>query len=186
MTGEFIMAGHLGGYIAGGDPDTFYPELWQWMVKNDDMHVCSVLDVGCGDGATLRAFRKLGCHAEGIEGVEQDDALIYRHDCTTGPWESARHYDLVWCCEFVEHVEEQFIPNFLATFKAGRFVAMTHALPGQAGHHHVNTQNSGYWVERMHAAGFDLRDDLKLEARLHAHSYFLRTGMIFQNTASLR
>ncbi len=36
--------------------------------------------------------------------------------------------DLIWCCEFVEHVEEARKDNFLAVFKRGRVVAMTHAL----------------------------------------------------------
>src|SRR5262249_8244967 len=41
---EMIKDGHLGGYIRGGDPGTWCPNLWKWAVQHFDVHV--VLDVG--------------------------------------------------------------------------------------------------------------------------------------------
>src|SRR4051794_28051900 len=35
-------------------------------------------------------------------------------------------------------------------------VAMTHAVPGQAGHHHVDCQPPGYWIERMRLRSYRL------------------------------
>ena len=37
---------HLGGNIAGGDPASFYPGLWAWLVS--EFKVKTVLDIGCG------------------------------------------------------------------------------------------------------------------------------------------
>ena len=179
----FVTAGHLGGYVEGGDPDTWYPTLWAWFV--DELHVNSVLDVGCGDGAALRWWGSEVAVAEGVDGVDQGGYPIFVCDYTTGTFESGRQYDLVWSCEFVEHVEERFVDNFLRTFKAGKYVAMTHAVPGQPGWHHVNCQPSDYWVEKLDGIGYELLDGTTAIARAvaakddAANNYFKQTGLVF-------
>lgn len=179
MTGEFIMQGHLGGYFAGGDPDTLYPEMWQWLIK--ELEITSILDVGCGDGTAMRMFYDYGIHdVEGVDGVPQDTpGRIFAHDYELGPWLPGRHYDLIWSCEFVEHVKEEFVPNFLRTFKHANYVAMTHALPGQTGHHHVNCQPPEYWQEQMFEIGYRPMLEVTAAARLLSHSYFAKTGVIY-------
>ena len=119
----------LGGYLAGGDKATIYPELWDWFV--DDLSVENVLDVGCGEGHALQHFRQRGCTVLGFDGINQPDTMIVEWDFTGGapPEWDVGQVDLVWCCEFVEHVEERYVPNFLATFEAAEMVAMTHAMP---------------------------------------------------------
>jgi hypothetical protein len=185
VTGEFVTAGHLGGYIAGGDPDAWYPQLWDWLVTEHGVR--SVLDVGCGDGATINYFaHPLRCVARGIEGTPQDDPHIVQHDYTRGAYphyESSLFYigpDLVWCCEFVEHVEEQHVPNFLETFKVAPLVLMTHALPGQPGWHHVNCQDDSYWVGQLATIGYSLDEKLTAEARGMTHGYFAQSGLAFR------
>lgn len=179
----FVTDGHLGGYVEGGDPDTWYPNLWAWFL--DTLGIDSVLDVGCGDGAALRWWGSEVARAEGVDGVDQGGYPIFTHDYTTGPWQSGYTYGLVWSCEFVEHVEERFVDNFLETFKAGRYVAMTHAQPGQPGWHHVNCQPSDYWVRALDAIGYDLLEDTTAIARAVAATdeapinYFKQTGLVF-------
>lgn len=156
-----MVEGHLGGYIPGGDPATWYPTLWRALVR--EMGVNTVLDIGCGDGVALAQFLNFGATvAIGVDGMEVDNPLIFQHDFTTGPWErtSKRRFNLVWCCEFVEHVEQRYIPNYLEAFKLGDMVLMTHAIPGQPGYHHVNCQTADYWTGVMAAAGFSLSDKL--------------------------
>jgi SAM-dependent methyltransferase len=187
-----IVDGHLGGYIPGGDPATHYPDLWRWLVEGPE-HVESVLDVGCGDGVALRFFRDtLGIDALGIDGIPQDDPDIIEHDYTTGPFvtaiadEDPDRFALVWSCEFVEHVAEEFIGNFLVTFDLGDLVLMTHAEPGQGGWHHVNLQHSGYWIQRMDEIGFELDGKLTNKtrelARLNesAWNHYGRSGLAFR------
>lgn len=99
------MSQHLGGYVVGGDEATWFPELWAWLVES--MDVSSVLDVGCGDGQAVHEFARLGCTVQGIDGVPQDDPLIVEHDFTQGPYLPDRVFDMIWCCEFVEHIEER-------------------------------------------------------------------------------
>lgn len=174
---------HLGGYIVGGDPATYFPDLWTWFVR--ELGVTSVLDIGCGEGHAVDHFAGLGCRVLGIDGVPQEHQYIQWFDFTQGPLKLFDPFDLVWCCEFVEHVEEQSVPNFLATFRAARMVAMTHADPGQPGHHHVNCQPAEYWIGAMAAAGFRYDETLTWQARGLAAlnrnpiNHFARSGLAF-------
>lgn len=175
----------LGGYLEGGDEATIYPELWTWL--RTEWGISSVLDIGCGEGHALKHFRNLECRVMGIDGIPQDDRDIFEHDYTKGPFPGdVGEYWLGWCCEFVEHVEEKSMPNFLDTFKHCRIVMMTHATPGQAGHHHVNNQTPSYWRGALAATGFLFDRHLTMAAREqaarnpHPSNHFVRSGMAFR------
>jgi SAM-dependent methyltransferase len=183
VSGYLITDGHLGGYMSGGDPNTMYPSLWEWLVELTGAR--SVLDVGCGDGAALRVFRELGVpRAIGVDGIAQEDREIIQHDFSLGQWVPLHPVDLVWSCEFVEHVEAEYLPNFMPALTCGRFLAMTHAVPGQTGYHHVNCQSGEWWVERVEAAGMSYDPELTRHARatvdIVAENYFAHTGLIFR------
>lgn len=183
---------HLGGYFPEGDPGSYCPEMWTWFVEEYDIR--SVIDVGCGSGQALRFFRDLGVVGVGIDGIAQYDPYIIEHDYTTGPWpvrdaqppwSGANDYDLVWSCEFVEHVEERFMPNFLATFALGRYVLMTHAQPGQGGHHHVNCKDDSYWVGALAAMGCAYDAELTAKTKeLTPHGYWPRSGLVFRRASA--
>jgi SAM-dependent methyltransferase len=195
----------LAGYVPGGDPATYYPGLWDWLVGTQEVR--SVIDVGCGEGHALRYFRDRGCKVLGVDGIEQDDPDIVTHDYATDPVASApgviaqngwlpwRRYvggdlnrdgfDLAWSCEFVEHVEERYVPNFLATFQCARLVLMTHAEPGQQGHHHVNCRTGDYWKGALAAFGYQFDAALTEQTRRLAavnpdpHNHYRRSGLAF-------
>jgi hypothetical protein len=42
---------------------------------------------------------------------------------------------------------------------------MTHAVIGQDGYHHVNCQNSDYWVDKITDIGFEYNKNLSLHLR---------------------
>jgi hypothetical protein len=176
-------APHLGGYVAGGDPWTDCTALWSWLVH--DRGVRSVLDVGCGDGYALSYFKAQGCEVLGVEGLPQEWDLIVRHDYITGPYDPGRRFDLCWCCEFVEHVEQRFEHNFMVSFMACELLLMTHACPGQEGHHHVNCQSASYWITRLHP-WFDLDAELTVRARrlCELPNHFARSGLAFRRRPS--
>lgn len=183
----------LGGACEGGDPATYYPELWNMLVT--EQSVKTVIDVGCGEGIAVRYFEELGCAVRGIDGIKQNHSSIGEHDYTLGPFRLpnwASPFDLCWCCEFVEHVEEQFVPNFLATFACCDLVLMTHAWPNQDGHHHVNCQTSDYWKGAMAAIGYQYDYTFTQLARAYAAfnknpwNHFTRSGMAFRKPTTKR
>ncbi len=177
-----LRAGHLGGYVVGGDPASEHPALFAYLVR--ELGVRSVLDVGAAEGLALDAFAELGVERlAGVEGIPLLDPRILRHDYARGPLhvENVGRFDLAWSCEFVEHVEERHVPNFLATFACAELVLMTHALPGHGGHHHVNCRSDDYWVGALAAVGFALDEGLtRLGRALSGSSYFGVSGLAFR------
>jgi SAM-dependent methyltransferase len=178
---------HLGGNVVGGDDCSYVPDVWEWLVA--EFLPTSILDVGCGTGIAVEYFHNMGLDAVGFDGLPQNvlNAVvpIKLHDLNEGPFIS-RKYDMVWCCELVEHVEEQYLPHILKTFKLGEIIAMTHGLPGQGGWHHVNEQLPAYWIDKMQEAGFEYLEELsecsKREIRAHGQwiGWWSR-GLIFRN-----
>lgn len=178
--------GHLGGYVVGGDPATFYPGLFDWLVET--WKIGSVIDVGCGEGHALKYFADKGCTVVGIEGIPQDNPDIIQHDYTDGPL-YPDDADLVWCVEVLEHIEEKYVPNVLKTFSCGKYVMVTHGEPGQPGWHHVNNQTSDYWKGAMAAVGYEFDEVLTAQARGFAsmntdpYNHFRRSGLAFRRRA---
>jgi len=177
---------HLGGFIHGGDGNTWCPEVWQALI--DDFCVRSVIDVGCGEGQALRWFLNKGLDAVGVEGSLAAIALsghgrIVHHDYSNGALLPSQAFDLCWCAEFVEHVEEKHIGNYLATFSSADVVAMTHAAPGQDGWHHVNCQPEAYWIDVMQKYGFvrDIEYSKSLREMTEAE-HVRRSLLVFRKT----
>jgi len=142
--------------------------------------VRSMLDVGCGPGGMVDLARDLGLVVSGIDGdpaVGRPGILI--HDYTSGPLRMAA-VDLIWCVEFVEHVEARYGHNYLETFRAGRVLFLTHALPGQGGHHHVNEQPPDYWIDLLTRNGWAYAVTATETARrISASPFGKATGMIW-------
>lgn len=180
----YVEHGHLGGYTPGGDPATYYPDLWRWLVETQG--VGRVLDIGCGDGVAIDFFRSLGADVTGVEGTPQDHTCIVQWDVTAEHRWGPTGCDLVWCCEFVEHVEERYLPNWLDYLCATPLVLMTHAEPGQAGYHHVNCQPADYWIGVMAAKGFHLDREMTQTTRALAsvntnpYNHYRRSGLAFR------
>lgn len=151
---------HLGGCYPTGDANTTMQDVWGWLMVQ--YNIKSMLDIGCGYGYTAKYFEQFLVHCTGVDGYtpaienKMCGSHIEEHDYTLGELELANHnrWDLGWCAEVVEHIEEQYLPNLMHTFKACDHVCITHAVPGQAGHHHVNCQTSEYWIDRFTESGF--------------------------------
>ena len=93
--------------------------------------------------------------------------------------------DLVHCQELVEHIDEKFLDNLLRSLACGKFIVMTHALPGQGGYHHVNEKPTQYWLEHLarvncHALAEDTNRVRKLAAQDGA-KYLAATGLVLAN-----
>ena len=147
----------------------------------------SMLDVGCGPGGVVSLARSMGIQAFGVDGdntLDRGNLPVFIHDFTTGPVPLKRTFDLCWSVEFVEHVEEKYMDNFVQAFQACRFLMMTYAYPGQGGHHHVNEQDTPYWIDKMTQAGFifepQMTDSIR-RASTMKQRYIRQHGLFFKN-----
>jgi len=123
-----------------------------------------------------------------------------QQDFSKGPLIIDRKFDLAWTCEFVEHVEEEYIPNFMACISSAKYLVMTFATPGQGGHHHVNENTADYWISKMKEFGFsfdsEVTQQLREKAILDAEerrknpncpffiSHFSERGLFFKNDSN--
>lgn len=173
----------LGGNMRYGDNGTFCPKLWSYLI--DRFSIRSMLDVGCGEGHAVHYFRQQNVIAHGIDGLKRNvDRAVTRialHDLTV-----VRYYmpvDLVWSCEVAEHISPDKVDTYINTLSNGNIIAMTHALPGQIGHHHVTCQPAEYWIDKMRGVGYDLapfNDVYRHISGSDAHfNYFTQSGLIF-------
>lgn len=145
---------HLGGNYRWGDPNTHSPKAWDYII--DRFCIKSVLDLGSGTGHAAHYFSTKGLNVIAVDGLQENiDKSVFP---TIGLDLTRQHVntnvDLVHCQELVEHVEERFVDNIINSFKSGKYVCMTHGLPGQGGHHHVNEQPPEYWINLMQLNGF--------------------------------
>ncbi len=126
------------------------PDVWEHLIATFDIK--SVIDVGCGAGFTTKWFKDRLGDAIGVEGdpeaLKKAQCPLVQHDYTVSEYDPKRDFDLGWCAEFVEHVEERYMPNWMATLMRCKYVAMTFATPGQGGYHHVNEQEELYWIHK--------------------------------------
>jgi SAM-dependent methyltransferase len=145
------MTSHLGGHF--GTTAMLLP-TFDFILKN--FNIKSVIDIGCGPGGMTEYINYKNVYCIGIDGdesIEKKDYIIF-HDYIYGPLKLDETFDLAYSTEFLEHVEEKYIPNFIETFKKANYVFCTAAPPGQGGYHHVNEQPLEYWIKIFQENGF--------------------------------
>lgn len=165
-------------------------------ISNDDvgalqliilrLGVRSLVDIGCGTGNMVRWAIDHGLTAVGVDGdfTLKWDVPVVVNDYTKGPAVlPVSKYDLAYSVEFLEHVDAIFMPNYMDTFKRCRYALVTHAVPGQCGHHHVNCQDDGYWILQFQAAGFEpdweITKAVRAASTMH-ENYMRDTGLFFR------
>lgn len=174
---------HVGGNIYQGDPWTFAPSVWRYLI--DRFCVRSVLDVGSGRGHAAHWLSKNGCSVVAID-ASIENVLTAHYptvhcDLLNGPLTCP--VDLVHCQEVAEHIPEAHLSSFISTLCNGEVIVMTHGEPGQPGHHHVNCQPADYWLKHLAASGYNyLPDDAEHIRRLAANDgahHLARSGLLF-------
>lgn len=177
---------HLGGNVKEGDPYTFCPGAWSYVIER--FGVQSVMDLGSGIGNAASFFFKKNLPTIAVDGLPQNIQMALFpticHDLTNGPVRTK--VDLVHCQEVVEHIEEKYLDNLLDSLACGRVIMMTHALPGQGGHHHVNEKPVEYWAEHVCSRGYNLLiEDSNRIRNLAAKDgavYVNRSGLLFHRS----
>lgn len=123
----------------------------------------SVLDVGCGKGEWVDAFRKAGVdNSFGVDISPPNRIGFVRHDLAE-PLSLPGKFDLVLCLETGEHLPEDAADTLVNTIAhhANHYVVFGAAVPGQAGTGHINCQTPEWWHAKFAAYGFEARDTLR-------------------------
>ncbi len=178
------LPSHLGGH----EGETHIDEgSLSYIMSTFDIK--SMIDIGCGPGGMVELALDKGLTVRGVDGdfkVERSNKIKDRidiHDFAKGPYVTDK-FHLGWCVEFVEHIDKPFMPNFLEVFKQCKYIAMTHALPNQPGHHHVNCMPFEYWLGVMEAIGFKLlveETNKMREQSTMKERYIRQQGYLFEN-----
>lgn len=150
------LPSHLGGHANVNHVDSGALKYIQ-----ETFDVKSLLDIGCGLGKMGKLCEERNIKYKGIDGDYTIDRAwdVSIHDYTLGPrWHNDKKYDLAWSTEFVEHVNEQYIPNYMEDFALCEYALITYAPPNTPGHHHVNCQTQEYWFDIFSKYGFKYND----------------------------
>ena len=144
-----------------------------------------MLDIGCGSGGMVDAAIGRGIDAIGIDldaTIVEAHPFVMAHDFTLRPlfWTAV---DLIWCGQFINQIEEQYINNYLETFRLARFLFLFDAMSGEARSYSVNAKESGYWDAHLQSFGFRLEEtDTDWIRKFAGNVYTRATGQFFLNT----
>lgn len=129
----------------------------------------SVLDIGCGRGAWLRAFRELG--VERIVGVEGSSDATEGLMIPPESWIQAnlsqplvlgKQFGLVVCLEVAEHLSEDAHRTLIETLtKHSDIVLFSAAIPLQGGTGHIAERWPNYWSNLFCLESFNCYDLLR-------------------------
>lgn len=189
MSYEFVIEKdetlkHVGGNIRHGDPATHCPMIWMWMV--DRFGVRSMMDLGSGEGHCALFVSRM--HNIPVIAVDASPRNVGRAKYPTilidiEDQPALSRVDLVWCSEFVEHVDEKHINNLMNSFYSAPVIIMSHATKGQDGYNHVNCQPESYWIERFRAMDYYMAEHdtktLRDKATQDGAHHMARTGKVF-------
>ncbi len=152
-------------------PSAFYSELCRGSASSavaivpmvmSLVNPTSVIDVGCGTGAWLSEFKRLGVRTvRGMDGrhVPPDQLLITPHefqpiDLADLP-PTGGCFDLALCLEVAEHLPGNAAGSLVRWLtRLAPVVLFSAAVPGQGGTGHLNEQWPAYWIDLFKRNGF--------------------------------
>ena len=129
----------------------------------------SVIDIGCGLGTWLSAFKELGVEEiTGMDGnwVNKNNLYIDKDNFIEMDLENPvpinRKFDLAMSLEVAEHLKkssaEKFV-NYLTSLSST--ILFSAAIPNQGGTNHINEQNPEYWIELFKKNNFNVIDCIR-------------------------
>lgn len=133
----------------------------------------SVIDLGCGRGHWLSAFKQAGISAvHGIDGPWVDAAAnvleareFTRHDFTATadrPRLPREKYDVALSLEVLEHLNDEAAARAVSLLcDLSDILVVGVAIPAQGGTDHVNEQWPSYWHREFQANGFECFDCIR-------------------------
>ena len=183
----------------------FYKRIRDWRERTasaivpivlQTVQVKSVVDVGCGDGVWLAAFRRLGVgDSIGLDGDYVDRVLLqfpqdqFKATDLSSPFRLPRTFDLAVSLEVAEHLPPSSAEGFVhSVTRLAPVVLFSAAIPFQGEVDHVNEQWPEYW-----AALFKLYDYLPIDCirgKVWANNdighWYVQTMLLFASAARIQ
>lgn len=178
---------HVAGYFRFGEQPV---NIIKYLIER--FKPVTVLDVGSGPFGSKKIFNYHG--VQWVWCIDGDDQLLSREDLQEhlstfsvvdlerSAYRFPTTFDMVYSYECAEHIGN--VDNYVETItvNCGNILAITHALPNQGGHHHVNEQDDDYWIDKITGKGFEYLENESIEGRATGDGYFSQSGLIFQKT----
>lgn len=146
----------------------------------------SILDLGCGLGHYVEAFRSAGLNCDGVDGNPNTPELTEGR-CGVAdlaiPLSFNPPYEWAMSLEVAEHIPAKYERTYLQNLDSAnkRGIVMSWGLPGQTGLGHVNCRDNEYVKCRLAAMGYQHRpkqdEVLRQAATLE---WFKYTVMVFE------
>lgn len=121
----------------------------------------TVIDIGCGTGALLAAFKGLNCEVQGLEYAEAGLAYCRKRGLSVRKFNIERdrlgeeQYDLAVSFEVAEHLPVWSAKRYVGLLcKLSPIVVASAATPGQGGRDHINEQPHSYWKRKFDDNGY--------------------------------
>jgi SAM-dependent methyltransferase len=146
------------------------------------VHPQSVVDIGCGIGNWLAAWRECGVtDILGIDGDYVDRSLLaipeerFRPQDLARPLSLDRTFDLAMSLEVAEHLPAAHAREFVRSLcAAAPVVVFSAAVPEQPGVNHINCQWPWYWHRLFREEGYVVLDAVRprIWYREGAHAFY--------------
>jgi SAM-dependent methyltransferase len=153
----------------------------------------TLLDVGCGRGVWLRAWKQRGVAlVVGVDGAYVDRPTLHVRPEEFVPadvslsFDLGRRFDLVECLEVAEHLPESAADALVSNLvRHGDVILFSAAQPGQGGEHHVNEQPLPYWIRKFRERGYVAFDHPRAAVRAveGVEPWYRYNAMLFASEA---